>query len=209
MDVSLIISMLFFPLSYPKFIQIHDITNNPGALILSAGEGRIFEGYNRLLHSVDLKELEGTIRILENLVLNINSSTGDFSYLINLKFKEINNTYKALLPSTSKNKRAIETLGSAIKFITGNLDAEDLRQIDLNIDAIKKSDNKLIDQNNKQIIINQEFQNRLQILADEVRNHENVILKLNTQKEYTITENAKISILFQLDIVLPCYLESN
>lgn len=202
MDFSFIIFLLFIPFSYPKFIQIHDITNNPGALTLSAGEGRILEGYDRLLHTVDLKELGVTIGILESLVIKINSSTGDFSKLIDHKLKEINNTYKALLPNTSRNKRSIETLGSAIKFITGNLDAQDLRQINSNINAIKMSDNKLIDQNNKQIVINQEFQNRLQTLSDEVKNYQNVIFKLNTQKGYSITENAKISILFQLDIVL-------
>lgn len=202
MDFSFIIFLLFIPFSYPKFIQIHDITNNPGALTLSAGEGRILEGYNRLLHTVDLNELGVTIGILESLVLKINSSTGDFSKLIDHKLKEINNTYKALLPNTSRNKRSIETLGSAIKFITGNLDAQDLRQINSNINAIKISDNKLIDQNNKQIFINQEFQNRLQTLSEDVKNYQNVILKLNTQKGYSITENAKISVLFQLDIVL-------
>lgn len=146
MDFSFIIFLLFIPFSYPKFIQIHDITNNPGALTLSAGEGRILEGYNRLLHTVDLNELGVTIGILESLVLKINSSTGDFSKLIDHKLKEISNTYKALLPNTSRNKRSIETLGSAIKFITGNLDAQDLRQINSNINAIKISDMFLINE---------------------------------------------------------------
>ncbi|XP_055609131.1 uncharacterized protein LOC129756367 [Uranotaenia lowii] len=201
MHSSLIIIMIFIPFSYPKFIQLHDITNNPGALTLSAGEGRIHEGYNRLFHTVDLKELGTTIGVLENLIAKVNSSTGNFIRLINLKFKQINETYRALLPN-SKSKRSIEMLGSAIKFITGNLDADDLREINANINDIKRLDNNLIVQNNKQITINQEFQNRLQTLTDEIRNHENVLLKLTLQRNYTVNENAKIIILFQLDIVL-------
>lgn len=198
---SFIIIVLFLPLSFPKFIQVHDITNNPGALTLSAGEGRILEGYNRLFHTIDLNELGTTIGVLKKLISELNSSTGNFIKLIKLKFTQINDTYRALLPN-SRNKRSIETLGSAIKFVTGNLDAEDLREINRNINDIKRLDNSLIGQNNKQIVINEAFQNRLQTLKDEIQNHENVILKLATQKNYTVTENAKIVILFQLDTVL-------
>ncbi|XP_055643101.1 uncharacterized protein LOC129779571 [Toxorhynchites rutilus septentrionalis] len=59
-----------------------------------------------------------------------------------------------------------------------------------------------MEQNNKQIVMNQEFKNRIQTLTNVIKQHENVILKLNTQKGYVITENTKISILFQLDMVL-------
>lgn len=137
----MIFLLTLFPYSHSKFIQVHDINNNSAVLTLNTGTGKILEGYNRLLHTIDLEQIEQKVAGSEGLVIKINSTTSELSNLINFKLIELNKNFKSLLsllPSSVKSKRAIETIGSAIEFLTGNLDANDLRQIDTDLNLIKR-----------------------------------------------------------------------
>ena len=77
------------PESHPSSIQIHDITNNAGALILQKGEGRIITGYDRLLHIIDFTQFELSLSIIENMVEQLKNSTSSFSSIIKIKLREI------------------------------------------------------------------------------------------------------------------------
>lgn len=74
---------------------------------------------------------------------------------------------KALLNISPKQraKRSWEALGSGIKWVTGNADADDLRNIDDRFEQIAKSQNKIVTENNKQIKINTVFQDRFNELS--------------------------------------------
>lgn len=199
----LFIMMTIFHLSLGKFIQVHNINSENSAMKIKLGNGRLLTGYNRLLHTIDLQQVSQSITILQELANKLNES-GDFSKIIDIKIRKLINEYKTILPQKSgiRNKRSIETLGSTIKFITGNLDANDLRIINQNIQAIKDNDYKLIKETNNQIIINQSFQNYINKLNEEVKKYENYIYKLTTQKNYVLNENSKIALIFQIEMLL-------
>ena len=202
MDFRIIVLISLIPFSYPQFIQIHDISNNPGALIMKVGEGRISLGYDKVLHIIELNQFKNSITTIKNVLNRIDNKTGDFSNLIELKLSMINDTFMSLLPRNRKVKRSIEVLGSTIKLITGNLDAQDLRNINADLYALKNNENSLLNENNKQISINANFQERINIVNNQIKDHENSLAKILLEEDYLITESTKISILFQLDMLL-------
>ncbi|XP_055594648.1 uncharacterized protein LOC129745546 [Uranotaenia lowii] len=195
--------LILLPLSiHPQTIQIHDITNNAGALILKRGEGKIVAGYDRLLHVIDFEKFEISISIIENVINQMHNSTSDFSQIIKMKIREIKFILSTLYPKSNRSKRSINILGSTIKLITGNLDAEDLKVINNNLDELRKTGNTFIKQNNRQIRINSKFENRLDLLNKDIRDHQNTLNTIMENDNYLIFENQKIAITFQLDTFL-------
>lgn len=192
--------IVIIPLSHLQSIQIHDITNNAGALLLQRGEGRIIAGYDRLLHIIDFPQFEISVSIFQNVINKIDNSTSDFTEIINLKLREIKSFFNTL--KLNRNKRSIDMLGSAIKFITGNLDAEDLTIINENLDEIRKSGNSLVKQNNRQIKINSKFENRINIINNEIKNQQNSLRSILNKEDLIITEYQKLSVIFQMDTFL-------
>lgn len=78
-----------------------------------------------------------------------------------MKLREVKFIYSTLNLKPHRHRRSIEILGSTIKFITGNLDAEDMKIINHNLDDLRKTGNFIVKQNNRQIRINAKFENRL------------------------------------------------
>ena len=101
-----------------------------------------------------------------------------------------------------RGKRSIDMLGSAIKFVTGNLDAEDLSIINNNLDELRKSENTLIKQNNRQIKVNTKFENRINLINNEIKNHQNTLHNILIKDEYILSEHQKLLIIFQMDSFL-------
>lgn len=160
LTVILIFSILMLiPISSPSTIQIHDVTNNAGALLIQRGDARVIAGHNRLLHVIDFSKFQISLAIMETAIGQLMNNSSDFSKIIQIKLRE-NKFILNSLHVNFRSKRAIDALGSAIKFVTGNLDAEDLKFINANIDEMRKSENLFIEQNNRQIMINSKFENR-------------------------------------------------
>lgn len=200
--IPFILTALIIPSPTLSSIQIHDITNNAGALILQRGEGRVIAGYDRLLHVIDFSQFEISILIIENAVNKLKNSSSDFSNIIKFKLNEIKFIFNTLNAKPNRSKRSINILGTAIKYVTGNLDADDLQTINYNLDKIRKSGNVLIDENNKQIKVNSKFENRLNLINENIRKQENILNSILKNDNYILTENHKISIIFQLDTFL-------
>ena len=171
-------------------------------MILKKGEGRIVTGYDRLLHVIDLPQFETSLSILENMISQLANSSSNFSEIINIKLREIKFILHTIHIKTYRSKRSIDFLGKAIKFVTGNLDADDLTLINTNLDELRRTGNTLIHQNNRQIKINSKFENRLNLINDDIKNHQNVLRQIINNSDFATTENQKILIVFQLDIFL-------
>ncbi|XP_055586240.1 uncharacterized protein LOC129738937 [Uranotaenia lowii] len=185
-----------------QYVQIHDITNNAGALILQRGEGRIIAGYDRLLHIIELPQFEMSISILENVSQQLKNSSSELSEILQTKLREIRFTFNTININSFRSKRAIETLGSVIKFVSGNLDAEDLRIINSDLDSLRKSQAGLIKQNNRQIKINSKFENRINLVNNDIKIQQNLLRNFLQTSDNVITENQRIALIFKTDILL-------
>lgn len=193
--------LILIPTSLSSSIQIHDITNNAGALLIQKGDGRVIAGFDRLLHVIDFTKFQVSLAILENAVGQLSNNSTDFSKIIQIKLREIKQIINSLHASF-RSKRSINELGSAIKFVTGNLDAHDLQLINSNIDKIRQTENISIDQNNRQIKLNSKFENRINLINDQIKDQQNILKKIVNNENFVINENEKIFIIFQLDSFL-------
>lgn len=98
-----------------------------------------------------------------DLVDNVATSLGkdnEFYKLLENKISGLKKSFRNLIPKT-RVKRSWEGLGSAIKWIAGNADADDLRYINDKFNNIQKSQNSLIEGNNEQVQINNLFEDRI------------------------------------------------
>ena len=84
---------------------------------------------------------------------------------MNQKFTQAYQLLENLTINRRRTKRSLNFLGSTIKMITGNLDHEDLLEIQNHIETLKNSNNALTTENNEQIKINQLFEDRINNLT--------------------------------------------
>ena len=149
-------------------IQIHDLTNNPLAIV-PLGEARIKTGHIRIIHPIDLIQIGKTISNVNRDIQN-NPSTNPLYELIQIKNYRLYETFTKIKPLTRRPKRW-DAIGTAWKWIAGNPDAEDLRMINSSI-------NSLILQNNKQILINEAMDKRIQEITDIT----NAVLRIENER---------------------------
>lgn len=157
-------------------MQIHDLTNNPLAII-PLGRAKVKTGHIRIIHPIDLIQIENTITNINHDIQN-NPSTNPLYELIQIKNYKLYQTFMKIRPFIIRQKRW-DTIGTVWKWIAGSPDAEDLRMINASI-------NSLIYQNNKQVLINEAIDKRIQ----EVTDITNQVLKIENER----TKNHSIEI---------------
>lgn len=136
-----------------KFVHVHDLGQNPLGVV-TIGEARISTNHLRILHKIDLNAILDAIEEVQQTVRERAFNDEVLGPLIKLKVRKLIDTHKKLKPVKSVRKKRWEALGSAWKYISGSPDAEDLRIINV-------TTNSLIEQNNEQVRINKQFENRI------------------------------------------------
>lgn len=174
-------------------INLVPLQTNNGLLPIKLGSARIMQGYQRLLHVIQLNPYSQIIQQLEqqtNHLSEIISSKNNFKYILNdkreitqQKLRILQETFKFLLPTRSK-RGLINGLGSLIKDLTGNLDNQDLIDIQKALTEIHSNQDSLNKQINDQIHINAQMIHRL----TEIQNYTTAnINRLHYEINKTIT----------------------
>nr|XP_029735484.1 uncharacterized protein LOC115270290 [Aedes albopictus] len=197
-------------------IQLYDLTRNPGLLTLQSGNTLIKIGQHRIYHVIDLTKYKPLLDNIELAVdgLKIFIDYQDLTSLLKTKLEEVKGSYRRLIPAQHfRHKRgAFNFLGSAIKIITGNLDENDLKQINDDIKDLREKNQDLVRQNNIQVKLNRLLENRINKIIDSVNREQKIIKqqiiaarqtliinRLINQNFTTIRQAFKIS--FHLDIL--------
>lgn len=139
-----------------SLLHIHDLTNGPLAII-PLGEAKIKIGFIRIVHPIDLDDIKEVILKI-NKDIQIRDHCNSLQELIRIKNKKLYGTFSKIRPFIRRVKRW-DALGSTWKWIAGSPDAEDLR-------VINSSINSLVNNNNKQIMINKALSAQMQGITD-------------------------------------------
>lgn len=191
------------------YLEITDLNNNPGIVALKVGKTFISNGHDWLVHKITLNTFHEILQQYDIMINQIDSNlhTRDFKDILKIKFSQTNATLQKL-SIRRKSKRAINILGTLIKTITGNLDNNDLVNLNQNINLLQYSNKNLIESNNLQIKINNQFQERINNLTKTVLNEKEELGKLTSQ--IRSNKNMKVSwehiqhfqrLIFNLDVV--------
>lgn len=185
--------MLFFifrfTLTTTAEIIITDLNRNDGFVALQGKDTKIIQNLNLHLHTVNVEMIQGNIDLIA-YALKIfckNNLTSDFHKVLERRIIKLSENFQRLKPINHRQKRGlINALGTVIKSITGNLDNNDLFEINRRLDDSTTKTNNLIDNNNRQIIINNRLQSKLN----------DIVLHMNEQhtkllKEISVQINKK------------------
>ena len=137
------------------------------------------------------------MRRLGNLINGLKSfeEIKDMTESIELKFKNSHEIYATLIPITREKRGILNFMGTDIKQITGNLDNNDLLQLESDIDQLQGENKFLINQNNEQLKINLQLQDKINSLVNELNKQQDQITK-NLLAARNISNN-KTFILFK------------
>lgn len=199
-NVFLIITTI--TLTNQQAIQISDLQNNPGLLILQQSKCFVKNGYHKIYHEIDLDSYKPTLDHLHNIIVNLRIFPGfkDTVDLLQNRYRTILNSYSNLLPKTRTKRGLFDFLGSGIKMITGNLDNYDLIQINNDIKQLRSHTNKIIRQDNIQIEINTKLQDKINKIIKSLNEQQDVIRKqiITARNEFYKNANQNISVLNQV-----------
>lgn len=170
-------------------IKILDYSNSR-IVTWNSGLTKLQTGTFRLIHIIETSEYQKLINILqETLDREINRS--HFLYpLLNREVAELQSFLDRLKP---KQKRSLNFIGSAWKFIAGSPDHEDF-------EILTKKTNKVLKNNNKQVIINKLTIDKI----NELTHITNNIIETfnNNYNKSSSTKNELVTILkYKLDVI--------
>lgn len=189
-------------LTNQQTIQISDLQNNPGLLILRQGNSFVKNGHHKIYHEIDLDTYKPTLDHLHNIIVNLRifPNFKDTVDLLQNRYQIILNSYLNLLPKTKTKRGLFDFLGSGIKMITGNLDNYDLLQINNDIKNLRSHTDKIIRQNNIQIEINMKLQDKINKIIKSLNEQQDIITKqiIQARNELHRNTNQNITVLNQV-----------
>lgn len=156
-----------------------DLSHNPGLLAIAAGKSFKKMGEHRIYHVINLELYEPTMMKLKSIIEGI-GKIGNFSELNGIlytKFNNLNNLYNGLQMKKRQKRGLLNFVGSGIKFITGNLDNEDFVQITRDMEDLRMKNNQFVNENNEQIKINYQMQDRINKMIHQINNQQSLIIR--------------------------------
>lgn len=139
------------------------------------GEARIITGHNNIIHIIDTNQYLNSIENIINTLNTFNKSSHiNTISTTRLKASELLNKIHNLLPHRTK-RGLVNGLGTAIKFITGNLDATDAEEINKQIEQLRKHDNQIAAHLQNTRSLNTQMIDRMNNLTKHINKQQNKI----------------------------------
>lgn len=139
---------------------------------IKQGNGRVIEGSIKLVHITNTTNYEQALNNTAALVQKINGKSILKPQLEHL-IKRIRLLINRLKGTSSRNKRSINWLGSAWKWIAGTPDATDW-------DSIVKSQNDIISSNNQQYRINRKL---MESTSEIIQQHNKIVEQIHSNND--------------------------
>lgn len=168
-------------------LEIKKLSDNP-VLLLKTGECWIQTGSIRVIHPINLTTIESNVLQMSKIARQLDSNQ-PISQLVIQKSRALINNLRQVKPIQLRRQRRWDSLGTAWKWLAGNPDADDLR-------IINKTTNSLIDENNKQVKVNEMVNNRMAEMADAINT---LIEHQNLENKVLLEEYDSLTLLLYMD----------
>lgn len=159
-------------------------------LVQKIGSCRIQTGNIRIIHPINLTDLEITINQLTYLVYQKGKNNHVLNQIGKHKIRELYSNFLQIRPTTHKRIKRWDIIGKAWKWIAGSPDAEDLRIIDQNL-------NQLINENNHQVKINTQIGNSISELTTAI----NQVIEKQHTNQLILDEIDVITTILNIDTI--------
>lgn len=145
---------------FSQKLEIKNLHEDP-ILLLKFKSCKIQTGVIKIIHPINLTNLEITINSISRIVKNKLDDKLELNKIIQHKYTELVNNFHQIVPKQRLRHKRWDTLGSAWKWMAGTPDAEDLR-------LINGTMNELINANNQQFHVNEQINRRIEIITNTV-----------------------------------------
>ena len=168
------------------------MSSNPGLLKVDIGKAAIQKGSYKVTHLIDLQNFEITLDQIDGIAKDFDENSS-FKNILESKITILKRAINNLTPK-KRYKRSWEALGSGIKWIAGNADADDLRNIDEKFENHEEKLNDLVKRNNDQLEMNEIFQDKINEITSTIR--DKILRKFNV----TFTSLEIVNLMFNIDL---------
>lgn len=177
---------MFLTVTTAHHLVIENLHNNP-LLLIKERECKIQVGTIKIIHPINMTVIENTIETLTSASHRKLESTNPLTNIIKFKIQQLYTTFYGLKPQRHRSRRW-DFIGTAIKFIAGTPDAEDLR-------IVNSTMNELIDQNNAQLKVNMQLSERISRLTSTI----NGIVENSLANKIILDEVETITTILNID----------
>lgn len=154
-----VLTFLHFFMIQAQELQILSLNHQP-ILVIDSHPCKLQVGNFRIIHEINMTDLEITINLLANIAYN--KINNPMSIIVKHKIKDLYSNFNQIKPHHYRRRRSLNVIGSTWKWIGGSPDAQDL-------EIINKTMNDLIESNNAQFRVNQQLGQRIQQLTHEMK----------------------------------------
>lgn len=136
---------------------------------INKGTAKIQQGTFTIIHPIDLEQYATSIANTHTFIQQNIPNNHNLYPILNHELTQINNILENLTPLT-RNKRAINTLGTIWKYVAGSPDHDDFEILTNNVYELNKN-------NNKQFHVNEAFNKRINNLTEIINRMSNFVRK--------------------------------
>lgn len=173
------------------------VFSNNGIIAFKLKSVRIRVGYERIIHEIDLESIERNLETLQDISETYNN-TSHLKDTLNQKIKIANGKLKSL--QFRRTKRAlVNILGSAIKYVAGNPDSQDLETIEKSLSILENKSNQIIENQNEQIKINTILQKRTNNILVNLKKLDSL---LTNQTNKNLADLDTVNLIFNCDNII-------
>lgn len=169
-------------------MTLQNLHQNP-ILVVKEHDCKIQTGVIKIIHPIDLIGLENTMNMLISVNYNKLTENNSLAEIAKFKIRKLYTNFYQVVPRHHRSRRW-NTLGTAWKWIAGSPDAQDLR-------IINSTMNDLIEQNNNQIQINNQINQRMQKLTNAI----NSITERVNSNRVLLNEIETITTILNTDVI--------
>lgn len=162
--------------TFGQKLEIQDLMEHK-ILTIKLGTARTIRTYNNLLHIVRLDSYEQTIDKITNSLKTLNTmdELKDSTNIVKTKLLNLRQKLRTMKPIVRNKRGLINGLGSVIKVITGNMDAQDAERLDQEIQKLVENQNKIKEEVNLQTSINSKMIERFNNITNHINNQQDAI----------------------------------
>lgn len=181
---------------YASTTIYRDVTNDNGLTVFKLDTVRIKLGYERIIKKISISSIELNINHIEKIAKSF-TIKDHLHETLSRKITTAREKLTSLQPHRQK-RGLINALGTVVKYIAGNPDQEDLEIIQHSLGTLQNQENKLVNNQMRQIKINNSFQDRINNVTNTIRKISSQISALsNTLREDATLE--QLNLIFSID----------
>lgn len=179
-----------------------DIPPTQGIVPLELGNARTITDYKHLIHIINLQAHADNIQKTKETIDQFETTRFAETALktTKLRLDELIAELNLLTPKIRKKRGLVNALGSAIKFITGNMDYKDAENLNRNIEYLQTKNGQIENTLNQQLILNTNMIQRFENITNHINKEQHIITQSikNMQDQTRNSLNPTINTIIQM-----------